>query len=69
MLHLRSRVFRPGLLLVLVLTVVAAACSSSSQSRPTTTSAGPLQLSADVASYDLAAGPKTRFMGRTGGQR
>jgi hypothetical protein len=53
----------------LVLTVVAAACSSSSQSRPTTTSAGPLQLSADVASYDLAAGPKTRFMGRTGGQR
>jgi hypothetical protein len=62
MLHLRSRSYRLWLLLAVALTVLAAGCSSSSPSRPTSNSVAPLHLSAELASYDLAAGPKTRFM-------
>jgi PBP1b-binding outer membrane lipoprotein LpoB len=49
---------------LLTVTLLLAGCSSDAGERatPETTQAGPAQLAAEVGSYDLAAGKKTRFM-------
>jgi hypothetical protein len=51
-------------LALLTVTLLLAGCSGDPNGRttPPATQAGPVQLAAEVGSYDLAAGKKTRFM-------